>query len=145
VVYLIQQITIFLENKPGSLYNVTSILAKADIDIRAISMVETSDLVLLRIVVNEHNKAVKVLKENTVSFRDHDVLGVEVIDKPGGLSELAAIFAKNNINIEYTYPFVTKGHDKAYLVVNTDNLSKSEKLLEKSGVNLLSENDFYNI
>jgi len=142
---LIKQITIFLENEPGSLFNATSVLSKVDVDIRAISMVETSNLVLLRIVVNEHEKAVNMLEESGVSYRTHDVLGVEVSDKPGGLADLAKVFAKNKINIEYIYPFVTKGASNAYLVVNTDNQSKAEKLLEKSSINLLDEEDFYSI
>ena len=144
MVCLINQITIFLENEPGSLYSATSVLAKADVDIRAISMLETSDMVMLRIVVNEHGKALKVLEDEGIQFKEHRVLAVQIEDKPGGLSELAAVFAKNKINIEYTYPFLTKGGAEALLVLNTDSQNKAEKLLEKSEIRLISESDFYN-
>lgn len=143
---MIKQITVFLRNEPGSLYDVTSKLSKEDIDIRAISMVETSDMVFMRIVPAEAEKAGKVLEDAGIQHAINDVLGVQVEDKPGGLMELAALFAKNKINIEYTYPLVTKGGTgNAYMIVSTESQSRAEKLLEKNGVKLLDEQDFYGI
>ncbi|HHQ44667.1 MAG TPA: amino acid-binding protein [Candidatus Altiarchaeales archaeon] len=142
---MIKQITVFIKNEPGSLFHVTSILAKHDVDIRAINLAETADVSLLRLVATPSEKALKIFRDNNIKFVEHDVFGVEIKDKPGGLAEFAAFLTKNKINIEYLYPFITKSKDRSFLVLRPTDSSRAEKVLLKSGLKLLTEEEFYKV
>ena len=107
---MIKQISVFLENNPGSLFRVADILAKADVDIRALTISENSDFALFRIIVNDSERAVKTLTDNNIAALQQDVIGVEVDDKPGGLAKVAEILSRNRINIEYVYPLIARLH-----------------------------------
>ncbi|MBN2015069.1 MAG: ACT domain-containing protein [Candidatus Altiarchaeota archaeon] len=142
---MIKQISIFMKNEPGRLLKVTKILADSGIDIRALTVAETADFGILRLIVNEPDKAYRVLKEKEIAVVEHDVLGVEVNDRPGGLARIAEILNNEGINIEYMYAFVTKSHEKAYVVLRLDDLEKGKKILEKKGIRLVTTEELSEI
>ena len=102
----VEQISIFLENKAGRLAEVTRILGKGGINIRALSLADTSDFGILRLIVNDHEKAKQILKDNGFTVGRTEVIAVEVEDRPGGLNSILEILFKANINVEYMYAFV---------------------------------------
>jgi len=142
---MIRQISVFLENNPGSLFLVTDILAKADVDIRAITISENSDFALLRVIVNDTERAVKALTEKSIATVQHDVIGIEVEDKPGGLAKIVGALTKNRINIEYIYPLIARSHKNAFIILRTYDTEKAEKILSRSGFHLLDKREFYKV
>jgi len=142
---MIKQISVFLENNPGSLFRVADILAKADVDIRALTISENSDFALFRIIVNDSERAVKTLTDNNIAALQQDVIGVEVDDKPGGLAKVAEILSRNRINIEYVYPLIARLHKNAFIILRTDNVEKAEKILARSKVHILEKREFYEV
>jgi hypothetical protein len=141
----IKQISIFLENRLGRLNEVVSILAKNKINIRALSLADKADYGILRLIVNERNKAIKVLKKNNFTVDQTDVISAEVEDKPGGLAKILGYLVENGISVEYIYAFVEKSNKKAVVVFKTENIKKAEKVLKKNKVKLLKESDIRKI
>ena len=113
----IQQISVFLENRTGQLAEITQLLAKEQVDIRAISIAETSDYGLARMIVDDVEKACAILKQHGDVVIMTPVLAVEVPDRPAGLAELLAVLAKENVAVEYMYSLFTHKNDKAYMVL----------------------------
>lgn len=142
---MIKQISVFMKNEPGRLSHVTKILAAAGIDIRALTVAETADFGILRLIVDDPDKAYKTLKDKQIAVVEHDVLGVEVEDKPGGLSKIAQLLEEEGINIEYVYAFVTKSHEKAYVVLRLDDIEGGRRLLEENNIKLLTTEDLKKI
>lgn len=138
---MIKQISVFMKNEPGRLTKVTKLIADAQLDIRALTVAETADFGILRLIVSDPDKAYKILKENQIAVVEHDVLGVEVEDKPGGLARIIEMLAKEKINIEYVYAFVAKSREKAYVVLRLGDLEAGKTVLEKNGVRLLTTDD----
>jgi hypothetical protein len=138
---MIKQISVFMKNEPGRLTKVTRLIADAGLDIRALTVAETADFGILRLIVSDPDTAYSILKENQMAVVEHDVLGVEVEDKPGGLAKIIEILAKEKINIEYIYAFVAKSREKAYVVLRLGNLETGKKVLEKNGIRLLTTDD----
>jgi hypothetical protein len=141
----VKQISVFLENKKGRLWEAMDVLAKAKINIRALSIADTSDFGILRLIVPDPEKAKKALAKSNFTVRENDVIAVEVSDKPGGLSGVLKILTDANINVEYMYAFVEKSGQKAVVVLRTDSLSKGKKALKKEGVAVLSAQKVYNL
>lgn len=142
---MIKQISIFLQNEPGTLERVTKSLADAGIDIRALTVADTADFGLLRLIVTDPAKAVDVLKNAGVSAVEHDVLGVRVEDQPGGLHKVAESLSADDVNIEYVYAFVTKSHDQATVVLRTDDLGRAQEILAKKGFSIVEEGELASI
>jgi hypothetical protein len=142
---MIKQISVFMKNEPGRLTKVTKLIADAQLDIRALTVAETADFGILRLIVSDPDKAYKILKENQIAVVEHDVLGVEVEDKPGGLAKIIEMLAKEKINIEYVYAFVAKSREKAYVVLRLGDLEAGKKVLEKNKVRLLTTDDLSKI
>jgi len=136
----IKQISVFLENKKGRLYEALNTLAQANINIRALSIADTSDFGILRMIVNNPEEAKKVLEESGFTAKITHVLGVAVKDKPGGLAEILKILYEKDINVEYVYAFVEKSGEEALVVIRTNNLDKTIDVLKEAGVNLLKSN-----
>ncbi len=126
---IIDQISVFMENKAGRLSEVTELLAKANINIRALSLADTSDFGILRLIVDDTQKASAMLKENDITVRVSQVLSVTVKDSPGGLHETLTHLSSNGINIEYMYAFVEQSADTATLVFRTNDLEKAAACL----------------
>ncbi|OHD13087.1 MAG: hypothetical protein A2Y41_03990 [Spirochaetes bacterium GWB1_36_13] len=137
------QIAVFLENKKGRLKEITDILASQSIDIRALSIAETKDFGVIRLIVNHPDRAYAVLKANELTVRKTEVLAVEVEDQPGGLNHVLGILEKNSVNIEYMYAFVEKASDKALLVMRFDDLDRAEKILSENKVSIVKADKIY--
>ncbi len=141
----VEQISIFLENKSGRMADVTDVLAKADINIRALSLADTTDFGILRLIVNDTEKAKKVLKENEFTVGKTEVIAIEVMDKPGGLAQILSIIHKAGINVEYMYAFLEKHEDKAIIIFRFDELEKAIEVLTNAGIGILKGEHVYSI
>lgn len=131
---IIKQISAFVENKPGRLAEIIDILAKNSIDMRALSIADTTDFGILRVIVDKPEEVAVMLRENKVTVSMTDVLAVKLKDKPGSLAELLKVLAAQNISVEYLYAFVAKNNDdSAYVVIRVDDNDATGKLLEQNG------------
>jgi hypothetical protein len=135
----IKQISIFLENRKGRLYDVCSLLGKHDINIRALNVAETESFGVLRIVVNKAQEAVKALGDAGIVAKITDVVAVEVEDRPGGLADILKVLADEDVNIEYMYGFVEKSSDKALMVFRFDDVDKAVEILKKHNIKVVAE------
>ena len=141
----IKQISIFLENKSGRLAEVTKLLGDNEINIRALSLADTSDFGILRLIVSEPDKAYNILKQGGFAAAETEVIAVEIPDEPGGLSSVLEILNAENINVEYLYAFVEKAKDNAIVVFRFEELDKVIKILQESKVNILREEEVYRL
>lgn len=139
----ILQISVFLENKKGRLQEITKILAEARIDIRALSIAETKDFGVVRLIVDQPDLAYEKLKAAGFVSRKTEVLAVEVQDEPGGLNQVLCILENNQINIEYMYAFVEKASDKALLVMRFDDIERAIQVLKQNHVSLVAPEKIY--
>ena len=139
---LIKQLSVFVENKQGALSKITSLLAGSGVNMRAVSIADTQDFGILRVIADDLEKASGVLRESNVIFRVNNVLGVELSDKPGALAEVLDILTESGVNVEYMYAFVTPGtSDSAYLVLRARDNAKAESVLDSHGIKMLSQSD----
>jgi hypothetical protein len=127
----IQQITVFLENRIGQLSEITQLLAKQNIDIRAISIAETADYGLVRMIVNDSQRASSILLEHGDILSMTPVWAVEVPDRPAGLAELLTVLTEENIAVEYMYSLFTHRNDCAYMVMRVNDDAKFLKILSQ--------------
>jgi hypothetical protein len=132
-----QQISIFLENKAGRLAEVSGILAEAKVNIRALSLADTSDFGVLRLIVNDNELAEKALKDNGFSVSKTDVVAVEVEDRPGGLYKILNLLYQSNINVEYMYAFVQQTGSNAIMIFRFDQTDPAIKTLQESGIKVI--------
>jgi len=135
------QISVFLENRKGRLYEVCSLLGKTGINIRALTIAETESFGVLRIVVDKSDLAIKTLKANGFVANLTDVIAVEVGDKPGGLAAILKVFSDNDINVEYMYGFVEKFSDNALLVFRFEDTDKASKILADKGLKIVTRKE----
>jgi len=136
----VEQISIFLENKSGRLAEVTRILGDNDINIRALSIADTTDFGVLRLIVNDPEKAVRVLKEHGFTVSSTNVIAIGVQDEPGGLSKALEILDVSEISIEYMYAFVGKAEDEALVILKVGEPARAEEILKSKGISVLSPN-----
>ena len=137
----IKQLTVFVQNKKGTIVSVTDILAKNNINIRALSIAETEDFGILRLIVNDENMAEKVLEEQGYLIKVVDVVGVKIGDAPGKLTAALDVLDKENINVEYLYAFMARTEKHAYVVLRVENNENAETALENAGFHLITEAD----
>jgi hypothetical protein len=133
----VEQISIFHENKSGRLAEVTSVLSKAGINIRALSLADTADFGILRLIVDKTDRAKEVLKQNGFAVSKTEVIGVEVPDRPGGLAEILGVLQAAGVNVEYMYAFVQRTGDNAIIVFRFDELDKAIQTLTGGGIRVL--------
>lgn len=141
----VEQISIFLENKPGALEEVTRVLKDADINIRALSLADTSDFGILRLIVNDIDTAEKVLHANGLTVRRTPVVAVEVPDRPGGLHSILELLSKKGINVEYTYAFVERSGENALIIFRFDRIDEAIDVLLENGVTVLPGERVYQL
>jgi len=141
----VEQISIFLENKPGSLENVTKLLRDANINIRTLSLADTTDFGILRLIVNDIDTALNVLKENGLRVSRTNVVAVEVPDRPGGLHSILETLSKNGINVEYLYAFVERSGENAVIIFRFDALDAAIDVLLKNGFTVMPGEKLYAI
>lgn len=137
----IKQLTVFVQNQKGALVSVTDILAKNDVNIRALSIAETEDFGILRLIVNNEEIAEKVLSEQGYLIKTVNVVGVKIGDAPGKLTSALDVLDKANINIEYLYAFMARTQKHAYVVLRVEDNECAENLLENAGFHLITEAD----
>ncbi len=130
----INQITVFLENKAGALLNVTKILSDNNVDLRAINIAETADYGLLRMITADNASAEKVLKNEGLIFTETPVLAVAIDDKPGALSGVLEVLAKENIDVHYMYSIFGHQNGFAYMIMQVENTEKANEILKANGV-----------
>ena len=137
----LKQISVFLENKPSQLLNLADVLRKNAIDMRALSLSETTDFGIARLIVDKPDNALEILKAEQYIANQTPVLAVELNDQAGGLYTILEIIAKANINLEYTYAFITRKQGTACSVLRVDDTQKAEQLLAENGIRLLESID----
>lgn len=142
---LVKQISVFVENKPGKLSAVTRLLADNDVDIRAFSVADSKDFGILRLIVNNPEKASEVLKGAEVTISVTNVIAVCIGDRPGGLAEAVDCLYKSNISVEYMYAFVEKSGDNAFAILRVENNDKALEALAEGGFTILPAEKVYSI
>ena len=140
-----EQISVFLENKSGRLAEVARVLGSAGINIRALSIADSSDFGILRIIVNDNSKAVEVLRENGFTLSKTEVVAVEVPDRPGGLAKVLDLLEQKGINVEYMYAFLERSSDNAVIVFRFDENDTAIQILSSGGVTILDGSKVYTI
>ena len=142
----IKQISVFLENKPGKLKEMTGVLAANNVDMRALSLAETKDFGIARLVVDDVFNAVNILKEADFVASMTSVLAVAVPDEPGGLDKLLQIFADAKVNIEYMYAFIGgKDTKHAYMIFRVADTTAAEVKLAGKGLKIMTQEDIEQI
>ncbi|HOV27921.1 MAG TPA: ACT domain-containing protein [Pseudobacteroides sp.] len=142
---LVKQISVFLENKSGRLAEVTKTLGKEGIDISALSIADTTDFGILRLIVNQPEKAEAVLKDNGFTVSSTSVIAIAVEDKPGGLAVALDILESNSIGIEYMYAFIGKSKDEALVILRVEDSDKAIEALKNNGIKVISSKDVYGL
>lgn len=137
----ISQLSVFVENKQGTLSGIVEVLAEAGIDIRALTIADTTDFGILRLIVKNPEEAKKVLQEKNFVVTINQVIGVEVPDKVGGLARVLRLLDDALINIEYMYDFLAIKEEKAYIILRVENNAKTVELLEKNGFRCIKDSD----
>ena len=138
---MLKQLTIFVENRQGALVDITDILAKNQVNIRALSIADTKDFGILRLIVNDNEVAQKTLADAGYLLKMTDVVGVKIGDAPGKLSGALSVLDKNNINMEYLYAFMTRTEKHAYVVLRVEDISAAETALTAAGYHLITDAD----
>lgn len=137
----IKQLSIFVENKAGTVSGIAKSIADAGVSIRALSVADTQEFGILRLIVNDVEKAKEVLSENDCVVSVTKVIGVQIPDVPGGLSKVLKLMSENEINIEYLYAFITISGEHAYVVLRVEDNDKAAKILADAGIKLVSQSD----
>ncbi len=137
----ISQLSVFVENKQGSMSRIAEVLAEANIDIRALTIADTTDFGILRLIVRNTEEAKKVLQENNIVVSINQVIGIEVPDKVGGLARVLRILDDALVNIEYMYDFLSIREEKAYIIIRVENNQKTVDLLQKNGIRCIGNED----
>ena len=137
----IKQLTVFIQNKKGTVVAVTDILSKNGVNLRALSIAETQDFGILRLIVNDEATAEKVLADNGYIIKVIDVLGVKIGDAPGKLTEALSVLDEKDINVEYLYAFMARTEKHAYVVLRVEDNDAAEEALAMAGFKMISDAD----
>ena len=134
----VNQISVFMENKEGRVKNAISTLGKANINIRALSLADTSKYGILRLIVSDNTKAIEVLEKNGFLVKENEVIIVKINDEPNSLNSVLQILYLEKINVEYLYAFISNKIDQALVVMRLENMEKGERLLKDNKADLLT-------
>ncbi|MDA8098520.1 MAG: ACT domain-containing protein [Nitrospiraceae bacterium] len=137
----IEQISVFIENKSGRLAEITDLLARQGLNIRALSLADTADFGIFRLIMNDPAKALGVLKEAGFTVNRSDVVAVVVPDRPGGLAEILAVLTNSALNVEYMYAFVQKSEGNAVVIFRFDDTEKALTVLAAAGIRSLGSGE----
>lgn len=140
-----EQISIFIENKEGRLAEVTAILRDAEVNIRALSLADTTDFGILRLIVSDNSKAEDALRKEGFTVGKTTILAVEVLDKPGGLNKILDPLSENGVNVEYMYSFANPKCDHAVMIFRFDDNDKAQGVLEENGIRIIKGDDVYKL
>jgi len=140
-----KQISVFLENKSGRLAHVTRVLGDAGINIRALSIADTSDFGILRLIVNDPVKAHKILKEAGFTVSETEVIAVRMPDAPGGLAAVLDQMSEENLNIEYLYAFLGMTGNDALVIFKVEDIKKAKISFKNKGIKFVEEQELYQL
>lgn len=139
-----KQVSIFIENKTGSLSTVCKVLANGGINLRALSIADTQDFGILRIIVENTEKTMEILKKNGYICKTNSVLAVEIPDKPGAMAEIMGIVSVPGVSVEYAYAFAShKANDSAYMIFRVSGYDKAKEVLAEAGIHLLTKEELF--
>lgn len=134
-----KQVCVFLENKKGRIAEVTGLLAEEGINIRALSLADTPDFGVLRLIVDDRVRCVRALKSHGFVVQETEVIAIEIDDRPGGLHRIVELLDREGINIEYIYAFMKKKAELALVVFKIDDAVRAAETLKRDGIAILSE------
>ncbi len=137
----LKQLNIFVENKQGALVSITDTLATHNINIRALSIADTEEFGILRLIVNDTDKACEMLAQEGYLIKATEVIGVKIGDEPGKLSKALEVLDEAKINMEYLYAFMSRTEKHAYVVLRVADNSAAETALEKAGFHMITDAD----
>lgn len=141
----VKQISVFIENKIGGLATITDVIAKAGVNIRALSIADASDFGILRLIVDDVFKAGNALKENGLVYSVTDVLAVAGDDTPGSIAKIVDVLAQAGIGIDYGYAFFAKKENLAYMIVRVEDMEQARKVLRENGIHVADEDEIASI
>ena len=141
----LNQLTVFVANEQGALVSITDALAAANIDIRALSIADTKDFGILRLIVDGNDTALKALEEKGYLVKITPVVGVKIGDAPGKLAKALDVIDEAGINIEYLYAFLTRTEKHAYVVIRVADNDAAEKALEAAGFHMITDADVHKL
>ncbi len=135
----VKQLSIFVENKSGRMAEITGKIAQAGIDIRALSIADTTDFGILRLIVDKPEEAMKALQEKGMTVSLTEVIAVQIVDEPGGFAKAVRLLADNGVDIEYMYAFICRQQGKACVIIRVENNKLAEKVLKSNDFGMLSQ------
>ena len=139
----VKQLSIFVENKSGRLADIIDAIAAAGIDIRAVSIADTTDFGILRLIVDKTDEAEKALKSMGLTVRLTDVIAIEISDTPGGFASALNVLKDRDVEIEYAYAFISRDEGRACVILRVDDNDKAIKLFGENGVKILPGSNIY--
>jgi hypothetical protein len=142
---MVKQISLFLENKKGRLAHVCKVIGEAGINIRALSIADTSDFGVLRLIVNDPLKAYQILTANGFITNMTDVLAVEIPDTPGGLAGVLEKLDQADISVEYAYAFIGNASQDALVIIRVEKPQEAVEVIKTAGIKVLSEQEVYSL
>ena len=137
----VKQISVFLENRPGALAEFTKILEMSSIDLRALSLAESEDFGIVRVIVDDPYKTIRILKEEGYICSVTKVIAVEIADKPGSLVKMLNVLGDNIVNLEYSYAFLAKKANSAFMILRVADNDKAIKVLTQNGIRPICHED----
>ena len=137
----LKQLTVFVENKQGTLVDITEVLANHNVDLRALSIADTEEFGILRLIVNDNDTAVKALQEHGYLIKMTEVVGVKIGDAPGKLSAALRALDEHEINLEYLYAFLARTQKHAYVVLRVGDNAAAEQVLTEAGFHMITDAD----
>lgn len=141
----LKQLNVFVENKKGALVEITKALAANNINIRALSIADTEEFGILRMIVSDNDTAASILAEKEYLLKITDVVGVKIGDQPGKLSTALEILDKEDINVEYLYAFMSRTEKHAYVVLRVADNERAETALNKAGYHMITDADVHKL
>ena len=141
----INQISIFIENRKNALSELTNVLATHNINIRAISLADTNDFGIARIIVENVDQVMGALERSHYIVKSTPVIAVEIPDEPGSLNKILKILADNGRNVEYMYGFTGRKTNSAYMIIRCTDVPETEKVCEKNGIRMIGQEDLANL
>ena len=139
------QISIFVENKPGRIERVAEIMAKANVNIRAFTVMGTYEYGVMKFLVDKPSTALEALKAHVISANKREIIAILMDDRPGGLHRVAKIFGQRKINIDDAYGFVIEDKKRAVMVVDVEKIAEAEKILKEEGIPTLTDDEIYSL
>ncbi len=137
------QVSVFAENKPGKIERITSVLNENDINIRAITIADSGDYGIIKLLLDRPEEGCEHLKEKGIAATLKEIVAVKIDDRPGGLYHVASLLREQNINVDDAYGFMVKSHEESVFVFQVDNVKNAEKILENAGFTTLKEKELY--